>query len=998
MMTNGVGKNLSVTHERLPDNRDRWQNKDSASIKVENTYYTTERNSNQENKPSDSRDAKKKNNEEINEKLDKDREIDKPAIDENNMKGLNYGGADSAFTGPSTEEREDSIEETARKFFEEKFVTLSPEDYTSFLASEDDFNSKVRDSYMNLFRWDRNLLASLRMLCSKFYLKGESQEIDRIIMSMSQAFVRQHPDNVFQTKDSDKIYVILYSLILLNTALHNQDASKTSRISQADFVRSTYSTYVAQGHKRKEVRIKQRVQMENELGSYYANISKKGLELKGNIGSLSSATSSGVPHNYDMEDIRHLPRQRSNISLTSQETSSRSMFNVSRRDASGASGMTQQSMSGSTASNARAGFTRALMSDHGSNFSSSDTASQRFLKNRPSLSQLRNGRDGDSLMKKSSRASLVSRDSIFEDSDFTVSIDQIDMENLDVNDGMSGAPQRQLRDSDDFCVEEFQDQIELSLELGGSPYLKEGLLKAKIVNRDEEESGPFNDKLGLTSSSGNSFKLFSFFGIGTSSISKRGPDPINRALKNKYSDFFIVVSKGELCLYSFNETIVRKERAKNNTSRKNQEEDETVGDGNWLKNAVTVGKYNLCSTVSRLETTKLSPSAREEVMWSLAFPSTLKKSPKVLFFVAGTKEIALEFVNTCNFWAAKITAVPTLEEGISSVEHGWTNLDKLIDQKEDFRKVKHIQKWEPIPRGVYLSNLVLKDIKDETSLHYGMIKQFLKTLDYYSNLKRIFNDFNQLKLKFIKNFSTKFSHNSNYHKVITNYERKGSEYVNDLKRYQSYLITLSFALQLRLDLKDQRNRDNADSSASNTIDDSLSQDSPGMNKNMELEAVAQTEIEKLFRSIKNVEKLIPNYQASPTISTIIAEKKKVHLGKDLDAPSMSLVKSPKTFTLANYNEKDSFFGDLHNNSTTNSLSHSHSTNTIKEEDEENETNFMDLRNHFSYTTDEGNANVPGSGPGDHNSSYERMHPKKDTYHLVTVKISTGTGSAPLPSY
>ena len=997
-MTNGVGKNLTATHERLPDNWDLQQNKDPMSIKVQNTNYTFEQNNNKGNKTRASNDAMSTKNGEIGGKLKNSEEINEHTSHENNMKGLNEGDEDSATSGrPTEEKRGDEVEETARKFFEEEFVTLSPEEYTNFLASEDDFNSKVRDSYMRLFNWDRNLLVSLRMLCSKFYLKGESQEIDRVIMSMSQAFVFQHPDNVFQTKDSDKIYVILYSLILLNTALHNQDANKTSRISQGDFVRNTYSTYITQGHKRKQVPIKQRVQIENELGSYYSNISKKSLELKGNTGNQSSATSFRGPHN--LEDSRNLLRQGSNISLASQDTGGRSMFNYSWRSTSGASGMTQQTFSGSTTSNTRAGFTRALMSNQGPNSSFGDTASQRFLRNRPSLSQLRSGRDGDSLMKKSSRASLVSRDSVFDDSDFTVSLDQIDMENLDVSDGMSGAPQRQLRDNDDFCVEEFQDQIELTLELGGSPYLKEGLLKAKIVNKDEEETGPFNDKIGLTSSSGNSFRFFSFLGIGSTSLSKRGPDSRNRTLKNKYSDYFVVVSKGELSLYSFNETIVRKERARNNTGKKIQEEEETVGDGNWLNNAATVGKYNLCSTVSRIESSKLSHSVREEVMWSLAFPSTSKKSPKVLYFVAGTKEIALEFVNTCNFWAAKITAVPTLEEGISSVEHGWTNLDKLIEQKEDFRKIKHIEKWEPIPRGVYLSNLVLKDIKDENSLHYGLIKQFLKTLDYYSNLKRVFNDFNQLKLKFIKNFSTKYSHNSNYQKVITNYEKKGSEYANDLKRYQSYLIILSFALQLRFDLKDQRNRDNADSSASNTLDDSLSQDSPDMNKNFELETAAQAEIEKLFRSIKNMEKLVPNYQTSPTTSTIVAEKKKAHMGKDLDAPSFSLVKSPKTFTLANYNGKDSFFGDLHNNST-NSLSHSHSTNTIKEEDEdkENESNFVDLRNHFSDTTDGGNRNIHPSGPGDHDSSHERSYPKKDAYHLITVKISTGTGTAPLSSY
>ena len=77
------------------------------------------------------------------------------------------------------------------------------------------------------------------MLCSKLYLKGESQEIDRILSSFTKSYLKQHPKNVFCTKNFEQIYIIIYSLILLNTALHNLELNKKSRISQSDFIRNT---------------------------------------------------------------------------------------------------------------------------------------------------------------------------------------------------------------------------------------------------------------------------------------------------------------------------------------------------------------------------------------------------------------------------------------------------------------------------------------------------------------------------------------------------------------------------------------------------------------------------------------------------------------------------------------------------------------------------------------------------------------------------------------
>ena len=97
------------------------------------------------------------------------------------------------------------------------------------------------------------------MLCSKLYLKGESQEIDRILSSFTKSYLKQHPKNVFCTKNFEQIYIIIYSLILLNTALQSGIEQK-SRISQSDFIRNTFTTFVQQNEKLlKSLSVKQKL-------------------------------------------------------------------------------------------------------------------------------------------------------------------------------------------------------------------------------------------------------------------------------------------------------------------------------------------------------------------------------------------------------------------------------------------------------------------------------------------------------------------------------------------------------------------------------------------------------------------------------------------------------------------------------------------------------------------------------------------------------------------
>lgn len=860
---------------------------------------------------------------------------DKSSGEENkeNLKGDSKKGANVDESNGAISKKEQMYRENALKLFKEEFVTIEPEEYTRFLAADDDESLQTRKIYMDLFEWDASLLVSTRMLCSKLYLKGESQEIDRILSAFTQSYINQHQRNIFCTKNFEKIYIILYSLILLNTSLHNGELNKRSKISQAEYIRNTFSTFVNQnGKKPKTLSVKERLDIERELSNYYDDLAKNELYLKQagkslEKGDLASNGQSGS--NFKLEDKGSpiLSRQVSASSIWSSDTNSNRRSSLFIQHVpTGGSGISQLTSRTLSTQGHRVGLARALASDQNKSFSSNNSfvsVNSTNTMRRPSLDPL--AYDERGLLKKSSRASIISKDTIISAiPDDTISISSFASEikhfNIDYE-----SPDLQYLEN--FDVEYYQDDYDLTLELQGSPYLKEGILKLKILNDDLDNSQDQDPKINTES------RFRSFFKSSTYSKSSIS----NYSSTTTFAENFVVVSKGELCLYSFDPKVVKKHQQKMKKSGISEDDSNNgteLGDGNWLKNAAKIGTYNLCSTYSQLEKNSkgitLSNSPKNSILWSLSFPKVSSKPAKKFMFEAGTKEIALEFVNTCNFWASKITAIPTTEESVSSIEYGWNNLDKLISKKDEFKKMKNIQRWESLPKGVYLSSYVEANELDEEARHLAMIKQFVKTVNYYNNLRKVHQEFKQLKLKFISNFKSKaLTSTSNYNKIMTNYERKSNDYLLELRKYKTYLIILGFGLQLRFDLQDDESGVLREEFSNGETEKELIE----IDEDDVLKKAVKIEIYKLFASLDQINSLIPNYDASKTISHIV-ESKRAGVSPTQQFP---LVKSPKTFTLSNYNNHENPIAQLlaSPNQVNSGLEipYSHSTRTIKEEEE-----------------------------------------------------------------
>eukprot|EP00834_Sanchytrium_tribonematis_P006564 NODE_495_length_6825_cov_1.481267.p1 type:complete len:1155 gc:universal NODE_495_length_6825_cov_1.481267:1429-4893(+) len=80
---------------------------------------------------------------------------------------------------------------------------------------------------------DLSFLSALRLLLTKFRLPGEAQKIDRIMLKFAERFTLMNPE-VFA--NADTAYILAYSVIMLNTDLHNPQVK--NRMTTEDFIKN----------------------------------------------------------------------------------------------------------------------------------------------------------------------------------------------------------------------------------------------------------------------------------------------------------------------------------------------------------------------------------------------------------------------------------------------------------------------------------------------------------------------------------------------------------------------------------------------------------------------------------------------------------------------------------------------------------------------------------------------------------------------------------------
>ncbi|KAF9993936.1 hypothetical protein BGZ79_001345 [Entomortierella chlamydospora] len=134
---------------------------------------------------------------------------------------------------------------TSIRCFQEDTSFLPRDEISIYLGQAKPFNHRVLNLYMGNFNFSRKRLdMAFRQLCQKLILKGETQEVDRILEAFALRYVDCNPQSIFGNKDV--VHAITYSILLLNTDLHVVQQSSLSKMSRSAFVKNTLQVVKAQ--------------------------------------------------------------------------------------------------------------------------------------------------------------------------------------------------------------------------------------------------------------------------------------------------------------------------------------------------------------------------------------------------------------------------------------------------------------------------------------------------------------------------------------------------------------------------------------------------------------------------------------------------------------------------------------------------------------------------------------------------------------------------------
>ncbi|KAI9363214.1 hypothetical protein BD770DRAFT_381009 [Pilaira anomala] len=131
--------------------------------------------------------------------------------------------------------------EYAQRIWDQDETVYSNLDHiVEWIGNGEAASQAILESYMAHFDFtDIKLEDAFRTLCSKLHLKGETQQIDRVLLQFSTRFFQCNPTCIFG--NTDVVHAIVYSLLLLNTDLHVAQGDY-KKMSQSAFVKNTMNT------------------------------------------------------------------------------------------------------------------------------------------------------------------------------------------------------------------------------------------------------------------------------------------------------------------------------------------------------------------------------------------------------------------------------------------------------------------------------------------------------------------------------------------------------------------------------------------------------------------------------------------------------------------------------------------------------------------------------------------------------------------------------------
>ncbi|CAO2656341.1 Nn.00g051440.m01.CDS01 [Neocucurbitaria sp. VM-36] len=680
-------------------------------------------------------------------------------------------------------------------------------------------STRTRKAFMDLFDWTGfSILAAMRDLCGKLVLKAETQQVDRILMSLSERWCECNSSHGF--KAVDVVHTICYSILLLNTDLHLADIE--SRMTRSQFVRNTLPTVTrvcqdavkASGgetlrpqstqFRRGSLPWNDRSEPNSpnaDATTFPADVAEEPAQDKrtrsrlsirppirsGSEGLLSydSATSESnmlvnspyigpmrgwefqvevvLKEFYDSIRKQRLPLHGvSDLAVHHQPSSNNlSVSGMLRRTPSVLSKTPSDSVS-------YRGRSQADFRSVGSRWATKNRSKQRLYPSSTVASSRTSLDDGSvwspagssswsrySYGKTGTSMSMDSLGSHFAAGDYQQAI------------GFANALSQAIIREEGMTIasdEEFSRVAPLledeTLELAGAPWAKEGILKHKHH---------------------------------LESVDKKAKD-------RAWTECFAVVEKGYMRLFSFsmNSKSVR------NKSKLRPSAGSVVGGGNWMDNAEALDSFPLRQTIASALPPPGYSKSRPHV-FALSLPTGA-----VHLFQVGTPDIVREFVCTANYWSARLSKEP-LTGGVSSMEYGWgenvinpalirqdstpsvqghmprpsvtSSLRSSMDHATGTPKARLpgdkviLSDWSPPTSSMMASNLMEVD-------------QLRALTDYVKSIEGELAHHNELRAPLLITFSPR---HPNAAKAMANWERKSQYLLREIVKFRTYIDTLTMA-------------------------------------------------------------------------------------------------------------------------------------------------------------------------------------------------------------
>ncbi|KAK4161652.1 hypothetical protein QBC43DRAFT_302813 [Cladorrhinum sp. PSN259] len=548
----------------------------------------------------------------------------------------------------------------AQKIYEGSEEFIAKDRAAAYMGEEGPVRQRVLRAYMDLFDFEnQNIVGALRRVCNRLLLRAETQQVDRILVAFAKRWCDCNPNHGF--KCSDIIHTICYSIILLNTDLHIADIEH--RMSKPQFVKNTMTT-IKQALQESAPEVFERPSILPGKGPWENNEHRPSEDhtpnhrystfrqsfkppprpgsaldnVSDNCGPLVKAPFDGPLRAWESQveivlkeiyssirddrlplfgGVAEASPVQTQAGLTVMGMLKRSPSVLSKAPSEGVASTRGRIADTVKANSGRWNSkSRSRPRGFGTGFSSSRTSFD----------------DGTSVWSPTDSSATWSKVSLGR-THTSMSMDSFGTSSYPRGDyqqsiGFANAlSQAIIREDNAAEGEELQaDELldDESLELAGPPWVKEGIVSHKHFRENNKKPKNHN-----------------------------------------WTEVFAVIQKGQLSIFSFSPN-----KSMRNKNRRGPSgmlpKGAVVGGGNWQDTATNLGTFSLRQTLA----TEFPPSgysASRKHVWILNLPTGA-----VHFFHVGTAEISREFVNTANYWSARLSTVP-LMGGVSNIEYGWSD-------------------------------------------------------------------------------------------------------------------------------------------------------------------------------------------------------------------------------------------------------------------------------------------------------------------------------------